>query len=61
MAGSDHPHRTPLYSVCLMCGAVLLCWLASTIGVLWLSMAIYAVGAVAAVTGFAMMFRGSSF
>jgi len=44
-----------------MCGAVLLCWLASTIGVLWLSMAIYAVGAVAAVTGFAMMFRGSSF
>ena len=44
-----------------MCGAVLLCWLASTIGVLWLSIAIYAVGAVAAVTGFAMMFRGSSF
>ncbi|GBG37850.1 hypothetical protein [Mycobacterium montefiorense] len=61
MARSDHPHRTPLYSVCLMCGAVLLCWLASTIGMLWLSIFVYALGAIAAVTGFAMMFRGSSF
>ncbi|MCV7429356.1 hypothetical protein [Mycobacterium montefiorense] len=61
MARSDHPHRTPLYSVCLTCGAVLLCWLASTIGMLWLSIFVYALGAIAAVTGFAMMFRGSSF
>lgn len=61
MARTDRPYRTPLYSVCLMCGALLLCWFASTIGVLWLSVSIYAVGAIAAVTGFAMMFRGSSF
>jgi hypothetical protein len=61
MARTDHAHRRPLYSVCLMCGAVLLCWLASTIGVLWLSILVYAVGAIAAATGFAMLFRGSSF
>jgi hypothetical protein len=61
MARIDRPHRRPLYSVCLMCGAVLLCGFASTIGVLWLSILIYAVGAVAAITGFVMLFQGSSF
>ncbi|WP_156942979.1 hypothetical protein [Mycobacterium genavense] len=60
MVRSDRPHRAPLRSVSMMCGAVLLCWLASTIGVQWLSISIYALGAVAAVTGFATMFRGSS-
>jgi hypothetical protein len=58
MARIDHRHRRPLYSVCLMCGAVLLGGFASTIGIAWLSILVYAVGAIAAATGFAMMFRG---
>jgi hypothetical protein len=40
--------------------AVLSCWLASSINVLWLSIATYMPAAIAAVFGFAMTFRDYS-
>ena len=46
MARGDHPQRTPFYGVCLLSGALLSCWLASSIHVLWLSIAIYVLAAI---------------
>jgi hypothetical protein len=40
-----------------MSGALLSCWLASSIHLLWLSIAIYVVAAVAAIVGFSFTFR----
>jgi hypothetical protein len=61
MARGDHPQRTPFYGVCLLSGAFLSCWLASSISILWLSIVVYVVAAVAAVAGFIMTFRDYSF
>jgi hypothetical protein len=61
MARGDHPQRTPFYGVCLLSCAFLSCWLASSIHILWLSIAIYVLAAVAAVIGFVMTFRDYSF
>jgi hypothetical protein len=61
MARGDHPHRTPFYGVRLLCGAFLSCWLASSINILWLSIVIYVLAAVAAAVGFIMTFRDYSF
>jgi hypothetical protein len=61
MARGDHPQRTPCHGVCLLSGAFLSCCLASSIHILWLSIAIYVVAAVAAVIGFVMTFRDYSF
>jgi hypothetical protein len=61
MARGDHPQRTPFYGVCLLSGAFLSCWLASSIHILWLSITIYALAAIAAVIGFIMTFRDYSF
>jgi CHASE2 domain-containing sensor protein len=60
MARGDHPQRTPFYGVCLS-GAFLACWLASSIRILWLSIASYVLAALAAVVGFVMTFRNYSF
>jgi hypothetical protein len=62
MARGDHPQRTPFYGVCLMMGAFLSCWLASSIHLLpWLSIAIYVLAAITAAAGFVMTFRDYSF
>jgi Flp pilus assembly protein TadB len=61
MARGDHPQRTPFYFVCLLSGAFLSCWLASSIHILWLSIGIYVVAAIAAIVGFVMTFRDYSF
>jgi hypothetical protein len=61
MARGDHPQRTPLCGVCLLIGAFLACWLASSIHVVWLSAVIYALAAIAASVGFVMTFRDYSF
>jgi Flp pilus assembly protein TadB len=61
MARGDHPQRTPFYGVCLLSGAFLACWLASSINILWLSIVIYALAGIAAVFGFVMTFRDYSF
>jgi hypothetical protein len=61
MARGDHPQRTPFYGVCLLSGAFLACWLASSVHILWLSIAIYVLAALAAVVGFVMTFRDYSF
>lgn len=61
MARGDHPQRTPFYGVCLLSGAFLSCWLASSIDILWLSIAIYVLAAIAAGGGFIMTFRDYSF
>lgn len=61
MAGGDHPHRTPCYGVCLLSGAFLSCWLASSIHILWLSIGIYVLAAIAAIIGSVMTFRDYSF
>jgi hypothetical protein len=60
MARGSHPQRTPFYGVRLLSGAFLSCWLASSIQVLWLSIAIYVLAAIAAVLGFVMTFRDYS-
>jgi drug/metabolite transporter (DMT)-like permease len=61
MARGDHPQRTAFYGVCLLSGAFLSCWLASSIRILWLSIVIYVLVAIAAGVGFVMTFRGYSF
>lgn len=61
MARGDHPQRTPFYGACLLSGAFLSCWLASSIDILWLSIAIYVLAAIAAGAGFIMTFRDYSF
>jgi hypothetical protein len=48
----------PLYRMCLMSGALLSCWLASSIPILWLSIVVYVLAAVAATVGFGLTFRG---
>jgi hypothetical protein len=45
MARSDHPQRTPFYAVCLLSGAFLSCWLASSIHIGWLSITFYVLAA----------------
>jgi hypothetical protein len=57
MARGDHPQRTPFYGVLLLMGAYLSLWLASSIHILWLTIAICVVAAVAAAMGFIMTFR----
>jgi hypothetical protein len=42
-------------------GAFLSCWLASSTHIVWLSIAIYVLAAIAAVIGFVMTFRDYSF
>jgi hypothetical protein len=61
MARGDHPQRTPFYGVCMLSGALVSCWLASSIHILWLSIVIYVLAAVAAAVGFVMTFRDYSF
>jgi hypothetical protein len=61
MARGDHPQRTPFYGVCLLSGVFLSCWLASSIHILWLSIGIYVLAAIAAIGGFVMTFRDYSF
>jgi hypothetical protein len=61
MARGDHPQRTPFYGVCLLSGAFLACWLASSIHLRWLSISIYALAAITAIIGFFMTFRDYSF
>jgi hypothetical protein len=57
MARSAQRHRSPLYRMCLMSGALMACWLASSIRILWLSITIYVVAAIAAIVGFGLTFR----
>lgn len=47
--------------MCLLSGAFLSCWLASSIHIQWLSIVIYVLAAVATVIGFVMTFRDYSF
>jgi hypothetical protein len=61
MARGDHPQRTPFYGVCLLAGAFLSCWLASSIHILCLSIAIYVLAAIVAIIAFIMTFRDYSF
>jgi CHASE2 domain-containing sensor protein len=61
MARGDHPQRTPFYGVCLLSAAFLSCWLAASIHILWLSILIYVVAAIAAGIGFVMTFWDYSF
>jgi ribose/xylose/arabinose/galactoside ABC-type transport system permease subunit len=61
MGRGDHPQRTPFYGVCLMSGGFLACWLASTIRIRWLAIAIYVLAGIAAVIGGVMTFRDYSF
>lgn len=61
MARGDHPQRTPCCGVCLLSGAFLSCWLASSIHILWLSIGIYVLAAIAAIIGSVMTFRDYSF
>jgi hypothetical protein len=51
-------HRS---AVCLMVGAFLSCWLASSIHLLWVSIAVYVLAALTAAVGFVMTFRDYSF
>jgi hypothetical protein len=60
MARGDHPQRIPFYGVCLLRLAFLSCWLASSIHILWLSIAIYVLVAIPAIIGFIMTFRDYS-
>jgi hypothetical protein len=60
-ARGEHPQRTPFYGVCLLSGAFLACWLASSINTVWLSIVIYVLAGLAAVFGFVMTFRDYSF
>ena len=53
--------RSAHYFVCLLSGAFLSCWLASSIHILWLSIGIYVWAAIAAIVGFVMTFRDYSF
>ena len=57
MARGDHPERTPLYGVCLLAGAFLSLWLASTVSILWLSITIGVLAVLASGAGFLMTFR----
>jgi hypothetical protein len=57
MARGEHRHRMPLYRMCLMSGALLSCWLASLIHILWLSIVIYVLAAIAAIVGFGPKFH----
>jgi hypothetical protein len=57
MARGEHPQRTPFYGVLLLMGALLSLWLASSVDILWLSIAIYVLAAIAAGIGFIMRFR----
>jgi hypothetical protein len=57
MARSAQRHRLPLYRMCLMSGALMARWLASSIRILWLSITIYVVAATAAIVGFGLTFR----
>lgn len=52
---------TPFYGVSLLSGAFLSCRLASSIHILWLSIAIYVLAAIGAAVGFVMTFRDYSF
>ena len=61
MARDDHPRRTPFDGVSLLSGAFSSCWLASSIHILWLSIAIYLLAAIAVGVGFVMTFRDYSF
>jgi hypothetical protein len=45
----------------LLSGALVWCWAALSIHVMWLSITIYVLAAVAAVIGFVMTFRDYSF
>ena len=60
MAWGEHPQHMPFYGVCLLSGAFLACWLASSINTLWLSIVIYVLAGIAAVFGFVMTFRDYS-
>jgi hypothetical protein len=57
MARGDHPERTPFYGVCLLAGAFLTLWLASSLSSLWLSIVIGGLAVVASGFGFLMTFR----
>jgi hypothetical protein len=59
MVESDRRYRRLLYAVCLSSGAILSGWLASSIHILWPSIVIYVLAAIAAVGGFVVMFRGN--
>jgi hypothetical protein len=61
MARGEHPQRTPFYRVCLLSGAFLACWLASSDQHRVLSIVIYVLAGLAAVFGFVMTFRDYSF
>jgi hypothetical protein len=61
VARGDHRQRTPFYGVCLMVGGFLSCWLASSIHLPWVSIAIYVLAALTAAVGFVMTFRDYSF
>lgn len=61
MSRGEHPQRTPFYGVCLLIAAFLAVWLASSIHITWLSVAIYVLAAIAAGVGFVMTFRDYSF
>jgi hypothetical protein len=58
MARGTHSQRASFFGVCLSCGAILSGWLASSIPILWLSIPIYVLAAIAAVAGFVITFRG---
>lgn len=57
VARGDHPQRTPFYGVLLLSAAFLSCWLAAEIHILWVSIVIYVLAAIAAGAGFIMTFR----
>ena len=61
MARGDHPERTPVYGFVLILAALSLIWLGSSTDVRVLSIGLYVLGSVVAVTGCLMTFRDYSF
>ncbi len=60
MSGGDDPERTALYGVCLLAAAFLSLWVASSVSILWLSIAIGVLAVLASGVGFVMTFRDLS-
>ncbi|MCV7224738.1 hypothetical protein [Mycolicibacterium komossense] len=57
MARGDHPERTAFYGVCLLAGAFLALWLATSVPIRWLSITIGVLAVLATGAGFLMTFR----
>ncbi len=61
MARGDHPKRTPFYGALMLFAAFMGTWLAASVHIVWLSVAIYILAAIVAAAGCLMTFRDYSF